>query len=284
MTADRTVVPRASMAEGTEYGEYLTAATEAVEIGAKVIEAGVDREIDTWNKTTTDLVTEVDIESESRIIDFLTERYPGHRVFAEESEPVAGSGHRWIIDPLDGTTNFVHGFPHFSVTVAHEIDGEIVAGATYYPPTDDLYQATRGGGATCNGETLSVTDTDDLGSALLLFGVSPPAADDDRYYDLFRRLVRDVQVDGVRRLGSGATDLCYASRGIVDGFFDKYTSPWDIAAGTLYVEEAGGTVTDYSGDPIDFGVGEAEVGLVATNGEIHDALLAAYRSTAGEGE
>lgn len=259
------------------YTEYLESATEAVERGAAVLQSGLEREIDVWHKSPTDVVTEIDVEAESRIIEFLSNRYPSHRIFAEESSPIEGTDHRWIIDPLDGTTNFVHGFPHYSVTVAHEIDGEIVAGATLYPPSDDLYQARRGGGVTLNGNPISVSETSTLRSSMLLFGVSPPAADDDRYYGLFRELIRDVQVSGIRRLGSGASDLCYVSRGTVDGFFDKYTSPWDIAAGTLFVEEAGGIVTDYSGEAIDFSVGEAEVELVATNGQIHEDLLEVYR-------
>ncbi len=215
-----------------------------------------------------DYVTEVDRASERAIIGTILTRHPDHKILAEESGlRDSGSGVRWIIDPLDGTTNYIHGFPVYSVSIAAEVDGEIAAGVVLDPTRDELFTAVRGQGSTLNGEPIRVNATAELAPALILTGFPFKAAQYlEDFITVFRRLL--PAASGLRRCGSAAIDLSYVACGRADGFWEFGLSPWDIAAGSLIVEEAGGRVTD-----VELGSRHIETGnVLASNSLIHAAL------------
>lgn len=226
-----------------------------------------------------DLVTEVDVEVERMFRALIAERFPGDRILAEE---LGGGGegessrYCWIFDPVDGTTNYAHGMPIFCSSLALEIDGRIEVGAVYDPTRRELFTAERGGGARLNGIPLHVSGAETLIDSLLCTGFPYHVHEIvDEVVGLFASFVGKARA--VRRLGSAAIDLCYVGAGRLDGFWERFLSPWDIAAGALIVEEAGGRVTDFEGGG--FTARGREV--VASNGLIHQALLATiagYRS------
>ncbi len=223
-----------------------------------------------------DLVTEVDLECERMCRAVVAERFPGHDVLAEElsSGPgeTARSSYRWVFDPLDGTTNYAHGLPIFCASLALEIDGRAEVGAVYDPTRQELFTAERGVGAFLNGAPLRISATDALIDALLVTGFP---------YDVHRHVGDLVglfgaflgQARAVRRLGSAALDLCYVAAGRFEGFWEQHLKPWDVSAGALIVEEAGGRVTGMDGAPFDPGAAH----LVASNGRVHDEMLAVIR-------
>lgn len=214
------------------------------------------------------LVTIADTASERLIVGRIKVEYPKHGILAEESEHVrTDSEEIWIIDPLDGTVNYAHGFPTFSVSVAFAVNWRIEVGVVYSPYSDELFYAERGRGAFLNGERIVVSEVDELSRALLATGFAY-IRDVTEHNNLsnFNRL--NLKAEGVRRLGSAALDLAYLAAGRLDGFWELFLSPWDVAAGSLLVEEAGGVVTDIAGGG-DFLFG---YNIVATNGRIHDEL------------
>lgn len=215
-----------------------------------------------------DYVTDVDRQSESAIIELIKERHPDHVVLAEESGRHEASGTVcWIIDPLDGTTNYIHQYPVYAVSIAAEFEGKIVAGVVFEPSCDELFAAARGEGATLNGESINVTSTPELAPSLILTGFPFKAQE---YLEDFITVFRDLlpATSGIRRCGSAAIDLAYVACGRADGFWEFGLSPWDIAAGALLVEEAGGQITD-----IELGDRHIWTGnVLASNGLIHDAL------------
>jgi myo-inositol-1(or 4)-monophosphatase len=218
-----------------------------------------------------DLVTDVDVEVERMFRALVGERFPDHRILAEEfgstGEGRADSGYRWIFDPLDGTTNYAHGMPIFCSSLALEIDGRVDVAAVYDPTRRELFAAERGGGARLNGAPLGVSAADRLIDAMLCTGFPYNVhAIAEEIVGLFGAFVGRARA--VRRLGSAAIDLCYVAAGRLDGFWEKLLSPWDIAAGALMVEEAGGRVTALDGGPFDPHAGE----VLATNGRIHEAM------------
>ena len=207
----------------------------------RAIEGGVEE------KNVNDFVTEVDRESERMITDALRDAFPEIGLYAEEGG-VDGSMERfWIIDPLDGTTNFIHRYPVFAVSIALWEEGRTTLGAVYDPTRDELFEAIRHGGASCNGLPLSVSHASRLEQSLLGTGFpfSVPQYI-DRYLGAFRELFLGSR--GMRRAGSAALDLCHVAAGRLDGFWELYLKPWDMAAGSLIVEEAGGVVTDFFGE------------------------------------
>ncbi|HXW51811.1 MAG TPA: inositol monophosphatase family protein [Candidatus Acidoferrales bacterium] len=220
------------------------------------------------------LVTEADTQSEALIRSLVAQRFP-EDVFLGEESGSSGSdrGHRWIVDPLDGTTNYAHGYRCFCVSIALEREGVVVAGIVYDPMADEEFVARLGQGATCNGTQLRVSERDDIGDALLVTGF-PAHRVDDPVGNLgpFADFTRVAQA--LRRDGSAALDLCYVAAGRFDGFWEPGLHAWDVAAGMLIVAEAGGTVSDYRGGRARIDAGE----LVASNGKIHEAMLAVLQS------
>ncbi len=241
----------------------------AVQAGNILLEK-FGKKIDISKKGEIDLVTEADLASEKFIIERIKTRYPLHAILAEESGDAVliGDGDwKWIIDPLDGTTNYAHGYPCFCVTIAVEYDGEIVIAVTYDPTRDELFAAERGGGASLNNKTISVSETDKLGDALLVTGFPYDISKRDNFAEHFTDML--LKSRAVRRDGSAAIDLAYVACGRFDGFWEDGLNPWDMAAGVLLVEEAGGRVSYYDGSKFSI----YRPPLCASNGSIHEDML-----------
>ncbi len=219
------------------------------------------------------LVTEADTASERMIREILLADFPGEAILGEEGGASGDSRlGRWIVDPLDGTTNYAHGYRCFSVSIAYESNDGVQIGVVYDPMADELFCAAAGQGAYANGSALHVSSHTDLRDGLLVTGFPPIRADDDlANLRVMGRFMRSAQA--IRRDGSAALDLCYVAAGRFEGFWELGLHAWDVAAGALIVSEAGGRVTDYSGAPMRVDSGE----LVASNGHVHDAMLAVLR-------
>ena len=209
-----------------------------------------------------DLVTESDRAAEALIVARLRAAFPESTILGEEHGTYQGtSDERWIVDPLDGTTNYAHGYPLFCVSIAYERAGIVVAGAIYAPAIGEMFAASLGAGATCNDRRIGVSDTETVSDSLVCTGFKP--ANYERNGAHFERLSRRAQ--GVRRDGSAALDLAFVAAGRFDAFWEFDLSPWDVAAGALIVREAGGTVTAIDGSPFVVGGGST----LATNGRNH---------------
>ncbi len=215
------------------------------------------------------LVSEIDRGAEERIISIIRRHFPAHGILAEESGASSPDAeYKWIIDPLDGTTNFLHGLPVFCVTIGIEHQGEIIAGVVYDPNQDVLYTAEKGKGAYMNGRRMSVSTTGKLIDSLLMTGFPYDIAKNpDHAVEHFVDFLMEAQ--GIRRFGSAALDLCYVAAGRLDGFWEVNLHPWDMAAGILLVAEAGGKVSNFDGAPLDI-YGRK---IVASNGAIHEAMV-----------
>jgi myo-inositol-1(or 4)-monophosphatase len=214
-----------------------------------------------------DLVTEIDEEAEQVIREILLGAFPAYGMLAEEGGALVGEEDaRWIVDPLDGTTNYAHGLPIFCVSIALQRAGKVVLGVVHDPMREETYVAERGGGATLNGEPIRVSETEELIQALIATGFPFDRAQMPESLDLFGRFVAITR--GMRRLGSTALDLCYVATGRLDGYYERGIWAWDIAAGGLILGEAGGKVTDYRGGMLDLEGRE----IVASNGRLHSAM------------
>jgi myo-inositol-1(or 4)-monophosphatase len=223
-----------------------------------------------------DLVTEVDKKSEAVILKILTRHFPDHPILAEESGRIGGDREQylWAIDPLDGTTNYAHGYPASSVSIGLLIDNIPHIGVVYDPLRDRLYQAAKGLGATCNRRPIQVSSTTDLRHSLLVTGFAYDRHETtDNNYAEFCYLTHLTQ--GVRRGGSAALDLALVAGGHLDGYWERGLKPWDIVAGIVLVEEAGGRVTAYDESPFDLQSGR----ILATNSQIHPALSRSLLAT-----
>ena len=223
-----------------------------------------------------DLVTEVDKKSEAVILKILTRHFPDHPILAEESGRIGGDREQylWAIDPLDGTTNYAHGYPASSVSIGLLIDNIPHIGVVYDPLRDRLYQAAKGLGATCNRRPIQVSSTTDLRHSLLVTGFAYDRHETtDNNYAEFCYLTHLTQ--GVRRGGSAALDLALVAGGHLDGYWERGLKPWDIVAGIVLVEEAGGRVTAYDQSPFDLQSGR----ILATNSQIHSALSRSLLAT-----
>jgi myo-inositol-1(or 4)-monophosphatase len=248
----------------------LNFAIQTARDAGRVLAARFGRSIQIKNKGDIDLVTEADIAAERVIIDRIQSYYPSHMILAEESGEtvrVGGSSEwKWVVDPLDGTTNFAHGYPCFCVSIALEHAGVIELGVIYDPGRDELFAAERGQGATLNDRTIQVSETYDLNRALFT-GFPYDARERQDFEHHLHQFIMHAQ--GVRRDGSAALDLAYVASGRFDGFWEVGLHPWDVAAGVLLIEEAGGRVSRYDGSAFDIYTPP----IVASNGLIHDAMM-----------
>jgi myo-inositol-1(or 4)-monophosphatase len=223
----------------------------------------------------TDLVTEVDKASEKIITDFINKKYPDHSILAEESgETKKSSEYRWVIDPIDGTTNFAHGLPIFSVSIGVQKNNETLYGVIYDVMQDIVYSAEKGKGAFANDKQIHVTGNDILRRSVLVTGFPYNIAENpDNAMEIFASLTRAAR--GIRRLGSAAIDMCYVACGVFDGFWEVSLKPWDMCAGMLIVEEAGGKITNFNGEKIDI----FSKKILTSNGKIHQSVLDIIKET-----
>lgn len=221
-----------------------------------------------------DFVSQADRKAETTIFEALSRARPGYGFLMEEGGTVEGTDgqHRWIIDPLDGTTNFLHGIPHFAVSIALERQGQLVAGVIYNPATDELYTAERGGGAFLNDRRLRVAGRTSLSDCVVGCGVPHLGRGDHGQFLIELRHVMG-EVVGVRRQGAAALDMAYVAAGRLDGYWERHLSPWDLAAGIVLVREAGGFVTDLNDGADIFSAGE----IVAGNERIRQVLAETVR-------
>jgi myo-inositol-1(or 4)-monophosphatase len=243
---------------------------EVAGIAGEIIREGFGKNFQIEYKTNEkNLVTEIDKKSENAIIDFITKKYPSHNILTEESgEHKKDSDYLWVIDPLDGTTNFAHGLPIFAVSIGIMKKNEIVAGVVYDVMRNIFYSAEKGSGAFANDAKINVSNNDRIGLGVLVTGFPYNVADNpDFAFERFESLTK--QARAVRRLGSAAIDFCYVARGVFDGFWEVSLQPWDLCAGKLIVEEAGGKVTDFNGNEIDIFTQQ----ILASNKKIHQQMI-----------
>lgn len=256
----------------SSWSEFRLAAEEAARAAGAVLEDWASR-FTVSEKGPADLVTEADVAAQRAIHDLLHGRFPTHGFLGEEGLAATGSDPetRWIIDPLDGTTNFLHGFPHFCVSIGCRVRGRMEHGVIYDPMRQEMFTASRGGGAQLEGRRLRVGSLRGLEGSLL--GTGFPYRANVEYLDVYMAMLKDFMkvAAGVRRPGSAALDLAYVAAGRTDGFFEIGLGPWDTAAGSLLVEEAGGRVGTLSG-------GEFKQGgnIVAATPKVYEALLALF--------
>ncbi len=246
----------------------LTVAIDAARAAGALLQNYAERDIAVEQKGLRgDLVTAADRASEALIVQRLRSATPDAAILGEEGGSVAGtSGERWIIDPLDGTTNYAHRYPLYCIAIGYEVAGEVMAGVVFAPALGELYAAERGLGATCNGKRISVSrGIDDVANSLVCTGFKP--AYYERNGEYFARLSRVAQ--GVRRDGAAALDLAFVAAGRFEAFWEYDLAPWDVAAGSLIVTEAGGRVTKIDGSAFEVG-GDS---TLATNARVHDEMV-----------
>jgi myo-inositol-1(or 4)-monophosphatase len=250
--------------------KFLGAAWEAANAAGEIIRANWQRPRSIDYKGSIDLVTSVDREAERKIVESLRHDFPDHAILAEEETVIEGTTkeHRWIIDPLDGTTNFVHSYPFVGVSIALERYNEMILGVVYDPLRRECFRAVKGQGATLNGAPIRISAVNELDKALLATGFPYDRRENaDHYLAFFKAFLTRCQ--GIRRNGAAALDLCYLASGRIDGFWELKLKPWDTAAGGLIVTEAGGSLSNFSGAP--FSIWGIET--LASNGKIHDEMV-----------
>ncbi len=251
--------------------EYLTTAQAAARLGGRILQDWRTK-FTAREKSPSNLVTEADVASQRAIFEYIHERFPDHCFLGEEDLPHVSapdeSPCRWIVDPLDGTSNYVHGFPYYAVSVALEERGELIAGAIYDPNRDELFSAAAGQGATLNGRRIHVSQASDLSQALCMASLPVKTTRADPAVQRFLRVLEAAQ--HVQRTGSAALNLCSVACGRVDAFWSTSLHPWDMAAGVLIVTEGGGRVTRTDGGLFDL----LRPDLLATNGTpLHSAVV-----------
>jgi myo-inositol-1(or 4)-monophosphatase len=248
-------------------GALRDAAVEMARAAGAILLEGYGRLHAPERKGRIDLVTEYDRRSEAFLLAEIGRRFPGHAVLAEESGAHEGAAVRWLVDPLDGTTNFAHNYPFFAVSIAAEAAGALAAGVVFDPVRDELFAASAGQGATLNGTPIHVSAIERVQDALLVTGFPYDVRErPEPYLDHFRAFLTRAQ--GVRRDGSAALNLCYLAMGRFDGFWEWKLAPWDMAAGVLILRESGGLVTRFDGAPFRLDGHE----ILATNGLLHDQM------------
>ena len=249
---------------------YLSAAWEAANAAGEIIRTNWQQPKNIAYKGAIDLVTSVDRESERKIVEILQRSFPDHSILAEEETKVEvpRSEYRWIVDPLDGTTNFAHGYPQFCVSIALELNGAVIVGLVYDPLRRECFTAAQGQGATLNGRPIQTSPVNELDKALLATGFPYDHRERaDFYLSYFKAFMTRCQA--IRRNGAAALDLCYVACGRLDGFWELKLKPWDTAAGALVVTEAGGKLSDFSGAPLLISGDET----LAANAQLHDQMV-----------
>lgn len=248
--------------------EHEKTAIEAAKLGADVLSSYFNKIKDFNVKKEAGFVTKADTESEKVIAEFLAKKTPEFSIFAEENGLIKKSEDKWIFDPLDGTTNFFHGVPHYNISIALEMDSEIVVGVVYNPVTKEMYHCTKNGGAYKNGQPIHVSKNEDISTCMLGTGFAYIRGELlDEQLAIFKRFTHLTH--GLRRFGAAALDMCCVACGIYDGFYEKTLSPWDVAAGSLLIKEAGGKLSSYTGD--EFSIYSKNI--VASNGLIHNDMV-----------
>lgn len=257
-----------------ETAKFFHTAWEAVHAAGDLVRDNWQRPKEIRYKGAIDLVTSVDRDAERCIVNLLRRNFPDHSILAEEETDFTGSEDscRWIIDPLDGTTNFAHGYPQFCVSIALERKQDLLLGLVYDPLRRECFAAIRGQGATLNGQPIRTSTVPELDKALLATGFPYDRRENpDFYLAYFRAFLTRCQ--GIRRAGAAALDLCYVACGRLDGFWELKLKPWDTAAGSLIVKESGGRISDFGGN--DFSIWGNET--MASNGAIHRDMIDVMR-------
>ncbi len=250
--------------------QLVAVATQAALRAGEIQKQRYGQRIEIRHKGVIDLVTEVDRACEDVILETLRSRFPDHDIVTEETQlERRGSRYVWFVDPLDGTTNYAHGYPCFCASVAATCDGEVVAGAVYEPLREELFTAERGAGAHLNGRRLRVSESSELLQSLLVTGFPYDLRDDLvgklRLFNRFMGVAR-----AIRRDGAAALDLANLAAGRIDAFWEERLQPWDMLAAKLMIEEAGGRLTRYDGSPTGLRADE----VLASNGALHEAMMA----------
>jgi len=252
---------------------FLEVAITAARQAGAIVREGYGAAVHITHKGAIDLVTETDKRSETVILATLRGAFPGHAILSEESGRAAGDAYEWLVDPLDGTTNFAHKFPVFSISIALTFQRRLIAGVVYDPLRDELFSAEAGQGARLNGAPIHVSGTRALEQALLSTGF-PYDVRTNPNNNLAEFTRFELLAQGVRRTGSAALDCSWVAAGQLDGFWELRLNPWDVGAGALIAREAGGRVTAYSGDEDFLG----KDSIVASNGILHDEMLRLLKS------
>jgi myo-inositol-1(or 4)-monophosphatase len=252
---------------------YREAAESAAREAGKLLAENAGRSHTVERKGVIDLVTEMDKASEALLVDRLRAAHPDAGLIAEEGSEIAGTGGRWIVDPLDGTTNYAHGHPQWCITIGFEKDGKVRAGVVFDPLRDEMFVASEGEGAFLNGRPIRVSKVATLNDSLLATGFPYDRRSRADYYMAYYKAAV-VATQGVRRAGAAALDMAWVANGRLDAYFEQGIKPWDVAAGEILVREAGGTVSDYEGGP------HVLTGrrTLATNGLVHAETVALLAS------
>lgn len=256
-----------------DYGKILTIARDASLAAGTYLKENFDRDTEIEYKGDIDLVTAKDKESQKIIYKYIKENFPHHSILAEEDLEVKKDKELlWLIDPIDGTTNFARSLPSFCVSIAFLVEGKTQVGVVYIPLLDEMFYAVRDSGAFLNKKQIHVSTEPELGKSLLATGF-PYDRRESKINNVnhFNKFI--VRALGIRRMGSAAIDLCYTAAGRFDGFWELKLAPWDTAAGLILVEEAGGIVTDFSGNPFDPFMKEC----LASNSLIHSRMMDVIR-------
>jgi len=251
-----------------DFKKYLSLATSAAKEAGDYIRSKWEGSFQIEHKGVINLVTEVDKQSEKMIVEEICKNYPDHDILAEEgTDRRKNSKFRWVIDPLDGTTNFAHGYPAFVVSIGLEYEGKPIVGVVYDPTREEMFTATKGGGAFLSGKKIFVSKQKKLSDSLLCTGFGYDVREVlDNNLGEFSKMLKSAQA--IRRDGAAALDLCYVACGRFDGFWERGLLPWDMAAGILLILEAGGQVTAYDGSPFSMADGK----ILASNALIHKEI------------